>query len=344
MPKKVKEHFSKSLDMRKLDRSVSWRLSAASRRKKDARRFAQKTLRADCPICGKHRALPLAVIYGFKYVTCPQCTHVYVQNIPTAGRLKAFYENTMKRVAMRPSEDLTQKKMYMTRVNDISLPKVDYITKGLGQKGLWVDIGCGSGELLYAAQKRGWKTIGYEIDPQEIHLARDIFGLDVRRGYLDEKNAAKMLKEADVISLFSVLEHVAAPGKILDLVRHYAKKSAALILELPHHPSVSAYVNMAFPRTVSRHMVPPNHLGLFTDESVKRLLSQNGFTATHIWYYGQDFYELIGTIAALAEFEDKNFTQRLLDETQQFQKIIDQNKLCDEMIVIAKRKGKSHAE
>jgi 2-polyprenyl-3-methyl-5-hydroxy-6-metoxy-1,4-benzoquinol methylase len=340
MPAKVNERFSKTMDMRKLNRSVAWRLSAASRRKQDALRFSRDTQHTGCPVCGKDKPNPLAVIYGFRYVTCSNCSHVYVQNVPSLEKIKSFYENTLAQVAMRPSEDLTHKQVYLTRVKDISLPKVDHITTCLGKKGLWVDIGCGSGELIYAAKKRGWKTIGYEIDPQEIRFAKDVFGLDVRKGYLDEANAAEMLKEADVVSFFSVLEHVPAPTKLLDLVSKYGKKDVALVLELPHHPSVSAYVNMAFPQTVARHMLPPNHLSLFTEKSVKTFLKQSGFAPTDIWYYGQDFYELIGTIAAMAGFKDDAVTKQLLDKTGEFQSILDQNKLCDEIIVVAKRKGK----
>ncbi|MCB9770994.1 MAG: class I SAM-dependent methyltransferase [Candidatus Omnitrophica bacterium] len=338
MSARIQERFSKSMDMRKLNRSVSWRLSASSRRKEDAERFCRETVRAVCPVCAKDKSTPQAIIYGFQYVICKSCTHVYVRNVPPLDRLKAFYENTLAKVAMRPSEDLTQKKLYFTRVKDISLPKIDYVTKSLGKKGVWVDIGCGSGELLYAAKKRGWKTLGYEIDPQEITLAKDVFGLDVRRGYLDEDNAATMLKDADVVSFFSVLEHVPAPSKLLNLVKKYGKKNVAVVLELPRHPSVSAFVNMAFPKAVARHMLPPNHLSLFTDQSVKTFLSKSSFAPSHIWYYGQDFYELIGTVASMAGYKDEKTLNALLDQFNDVQNIFDKSKLCDEFIVIAKRK------
>ncbi len=337
MTTKVSEKFSKPMDMRKLNRSVEWRLSAASRRADDAKRFSQKTVPAVCPVCAKNENTPLVTIYDFAYVTCKNCTHVYVKNVPSKESLKAFYEKKLAGVSMRPSEDLVQKDLYVTRVKDISIPKVKHITQSLKKKGTWVDIGCGSGELLYAAKKLGWKTIGYEIDPDERHLAKDIFGLDVRSGYLEKSNAAEILQEANVISFFSVLEHVPQPSELLALVNQFAKKDAALVLELPHHPSLSAWTNMAFPDTVARHMLPPNHLSLFTDESVKYLLEKNGFEITHIWYYGQDFYELIGTVAALSPMKERDILNKLLDATGEFQKIIDKNKLSDEMIVIARR-------
>ncbi len=337
MARKVIEKFSKDMDMRRLNRSVDWRVSAATRRAEDARRFSQKTCAVSCPACGADHSAPLSQIHGFDYVTCGACTHVYVKNVPDRESLKAFYENQMQGVAMRPSEDLTQKNLYLTRVRDISLPKVEHVTRCLGKKGVWVDIGCGSGELLYAARKRGWKTVGYEIDPQEIHLAKNVFGLDVRRGYLDEQHAGEMLEKADVVSFFSVLEHVPAPSDLLALVRKHAKKTAAVVLELPHHPSLSALTNMAFPGMVARHMLPPNHLSLFTERSVNTLLSQNGFAPAHIWYYGQDFYELIGTVSAIARYKDERTLNQLLDAMGEFQKTIDRLKLSDEMIVIAKR-------
>ncbi|MDP2652773.1 MAG: class I SAM-dependent methyltransferase [Candidatus Omnitrophota bacterium] len=337
LSRKVIERFSKPMDMRKLNRSTDWRVSAATRRAQDARRFSAETVEVPCPVCKSLPHRPLAEVYGFRYVTCDTCTHVYVKNVPVPERLKAFYEGALEGVAMRPSEDLVQKDLYLTRVKDISIPKVEYVTKCLGKKGRWVDIGCGSGELLYAARKRGWETTGYEIDPDEIYVAKDVFKLDVRRGYLDRANAAKMLEGASVVSFFSVLEHVADPVALVRLAGEFAPKNAALVLELPHHPSVSALTNMAFPNLVARHMLPPNHLSLFTDASVRHMLRQAGFSPSHVWYYGQDFYELIGTVSALAGFRDEEALNKLLDAAGEFQKTIDARKLSDEVIVIARR-------
>jgi len=335
---KINERFSKPMDMRILNRSLIWRISAANRRAQDSRRFSTKTQEIACPVCVTNNAEELAEISGFQYVSCSNCTHVYVKNIPPSAQLKAFYENQLEGVAMRPGEDIVQKELFLTRVKEISIPKVEYITKCIGHTGRWVDIGCGAGDLLYAARNLGWETTGYEIDPDEIHIAKDIFKLDIRNEYVKKDNATAVFKGAKVVSFFSVLEHLIDPCEILSLVSQYADKNVHIVLELPRHPSISAFTNMAFPDLVARHMLPPNHLSIFTDDSLKYMLMKTGFELTHIWYYGQDFYELIGTVAALAKYKDETVLNRMLDASGKFQKIIDQLKLNDEFIVIAKKK------
>ncbi|MBI5045193.1 MAG: class I SAM-dependent methyltransferase [Candidatus Levybacteria bacterium] len=337
MSSKPIERFSKTLDLRKLNRDVQWRKNAALRRESDARRFARQTEIVGCPVCSATTHDMLSNIHGFSYVTCRECTHVYVTNPPLEQALEDFYRNQTSEVNMRPSEDLLQRDLYLTRVEDIATPKVQYITESLGKKSKWVDIGCGIGEILLIAQRMGWQATGIEIDPQEIAIARG-FGLTIVEAIIDSANCNELLSDADVISLFSVLEHVRHPRKLLEVIAKAAKPDAALVLELPHHPSISAFSNMAFPGMIARHMLPPNHLMLFTDRSLVALLTSVGFEPSCIWYFGQDFYELIGTILANTQIGDAAMVHQVMDSIPSVQEALDRAKLCDEFLIIAKRK------
>ncbi len=334
---KIIEKYSKSINLKKLKRSSAWRLESIEKRSKDAQIFSKNTINVNCPVCGESGFESLVCIYGFEYVACLSCTHVYIKNPPNNESLLNYYENNIKEISLRPSRDLVQKDLYKIRVNEIAKPKVSFVTDVLGKFGKWVDIGCGSGEVLYAAKNLGWDTLGFEIDPDEIFLAKQ-FGLNVKNIKINEQNGAGFLSEADVISLISVLEHVANPKNILSVVSKFAKKDVCLVLELPHHPSLSAFSNIMFPDLIARHMLPPNHLSIFTEKSVKKFLYEFGFEPTHIWYYGQDISELMETIFLNNKLnKQSSLLSDILKLLPSLQKKIDEQKMCDEFLIITRR-------
>jgi len=226
---------------------------------------------------------------------------------------------------------------YKKRIETIGLPKIDFINCYLPiKKGKWLDIGCGAGEMVYAATLRGWEAWGLESDPKEVAFARKQ-NIPVIQEYLDPKNVSEYVTDCDVISLINILEHINDPFVFLNMISKNMKDNAFIIIEIPRHPSLSSFVNLAFPSIASRHIYPPEHLHIFSEKSIEIVLEKCSMSAEVIWLFGQDFSDFILCAAQNASI-DNNLLYHILSKSNLIQKEIDNMSLCDTMILICRKK------
>lgn len=102
--------------------------------------------------------------------------------------------------------------------------------------GAWLDVGCGSGELLEAAVARGWRAVGAEplADAAELARAR---GMDVRTARLEESGWPE--REWDVVSAFHVLEHLPDAPSFLRLLARWARPGGLVVVESPNWDAIA---------------------------------------------------------------------------------------------------------
>ena len=289
-----------------------------------------------CPVCGGTKSKMLAEIYDFIYVECSDCTLVYISNPPTNSEIQNLYNTPF--YSGLENDLYGDPEVSDYRVTNIAIPKVVFVEERLDRKGAWLDIGCGTGEILAAAQPRGWRVAGIETNVQTAEIGRARFGVPISTEFITETESSRLVGDFDVISLFGVLEHFYDPDAVVKILGDHMKAGAALVIEVPHYPSISCFSQMAFPGLVDRMMAPPMHLMIFSLEALTKLLQRYGLTIKHVWFYGQDFYEWVTTLMeAHPEALDKTIFERFLTLSGDCQKVIDQNHLSDEMLVIARK-------
>ncbi len=85
--------------------------------------------------------------------------------------------------------------------------------KRLGRKGDFLDIGCGRGELIWAARESQWNYQG--IDPSEefIDFGREHLGIEGKVGTLDNVEFAE--ESFDAIAMGGIIEHLYEPREVL---------------------------------------------------------------------------------------------------------------------------------
>jgi SAM-dependent methyltransferase len=102
-------------------------------------------------------------------------------------------------------------------------------------RGRFLDVGCGSGEVLAVAQRRGWEVAGAEPVQQSAEIAqgRD---LDVRAALIQDTDLPE--RTFDVVAAFHVLEHIPDGVDFLRLVSRWAKPGGLVAVEVPNWGSI----------------------------------------------------------------------------------------------------------
>jgi len=332
----IKIKYSKPFDYSKIDRGVEWRIETIKHRKKDSQYLSNlNTQSFACPVCSKIAKNNIIRIYGFNYVQCSGCTHVYIDKIPSLETIIAYYREKNNVLQKSPGDDLINTDDFYSRVDNICIPKIEYVLEAIDKPNpKWVDIGCGVGDLVSAANKLGCDAIGYDVDEREIKHGQK-FGSNIFLSEINNQNAKSFVGDADVVSLISVLEHIPNSMELLEIISKNTKPNVKIVLEVPRYESISTFVNICFPDLVSRHMLPPNHIMLFTEKSFNRLIKNAGLNKRAVWYYGMDINELFGTILSKKHNVPIYYLNKMILLFNDMQSLLDRNKFCDEMLVIA---------
>lgn len=334
--KGVPRRRGKPIDFKQLKRTVGWLKQIAG----EQERLSEKLLDCReyltaCPICGCEECKPFADIYKYPYAECEKCGHIFSQMPPNNQAVAALYANESdKHSAQR--QIYIDAETFKKRIEQIARPKVDYCSSIIPADGLWVDLGCGTGELLMAAAQKGWQVKGIETDPAEVEFGRNQ-GLDIIQSDVSSLKSEE-LRNAKVLSLLNLLEHMREPAGILAKLVNALPAEAYVVIEVPRHPSLSSFVNLAFPHLAYRHIYAPDHLHAFTEKSMEIMLDNAGLNTVALWEFGQDFQHLISTATANARLPESEFLNKVVDLSATFQQCIDDMGFSDVLFVIASKK------
>lgn len=332
--------YGKNVDMRNVNRNIS----KIKHMIKDVKESSINNLvefdlneQYKCRICHHIEYNFFMNIYGYQYCECNRCKSIFLANIPDTKKLYQGIPNI-------PIDLYIDKDLFEKRVEMIAEPKIEFIlnvAKKIGVKiEQWVDIGCGTGEILYVLNKRGYSTIGIESDLREVDFARRENDLNVIEGFVDyvkeEQEINNAIESSSVISLFNVLEHIDKPDEFINYIYRHMPINSLLVFEVPKHPSLASFANLTSNTNIYRHIVPPIHLQVFSDEGVNSLL-KNKFELIATWGFGQGFFDILTNAVIISNIENLELYNNLLDASNNIQKVIDENNFSDQMIFIAQK-------
>lgn len=141
-----------------------------------------------------------------------------------------------------------------------------------------------------------------------------------------------------MVSLFNILEHAPNPAELLAVCAQGLRPGAKVALEVPRHPSLSSFVVNCFSELAARHVYPPDHLHVFSENSLGLILEQAGLEPLSVWLFGQDISEALTSLAA-HKGEDAGIPAYLAEKMSDLQKAVDQLGLGDIMLVVAEKRG-----
>jgi SAM-dependent methyltransferase len=202
---------------------------------------------ARCGLCDADDSRPYAVSVDYEYgtcrnewhfVECAACGTIYLNPRPAPEALPVIYppnyysynyDQQINRVA-RAAKTWLDRRTLSWLMAQLNVPLQAYC-----------DVGCGNGRYLHAIAARGIprnRIYGTELDGEVVRrLVAE--GFRVERSTLEE---ARDLPEGGIqlMTMFSVLEHVAEPWRLLQKVRTILAPGGLLVAEVPNPRSLNA--------------------------------------------------------------------------------------------------------
>lgn len=167
------------------------------------------------------------------------------------------------------------------KINDHCLKSWEFLEKHADGPASIMDIGCGSGAILYLARAAGWQVRGMELTEKAAKDIAEDTGIDVIvANFLEYDNQDKELY--DVVVLRHVLEHLPDSILAMNQIDALLKENGLALLEFPNTASVSYKLKRLLKnRGLRNKKYPPEwrpgHTNEFCRSAFEYLLQQTGF-------------------------------------------------------------------
>jgi cyclopropane fatty-acyl-phospholipid synthase-like methyltransferase len=244
---------------------------------------------ANCPVCRSARTSHAFSAPDAPILRCADCNFLFLYPQPSDEVLRRIYtenyflgatdEQLRARVA---AEKTTTAELYL-----------DQLARHGIRVGRLLEVGCGDGYLLAAAERRGFEVMGVEYSEHAARRARAALARgQVLVGELSDLNLPA--EAFDVCVLADVIEHVRDPRSFLATVRDCLKPGGGLLVATPSTDSWSARLMR------SRWMeFKTEHMSYFSRCTMEMLLSQTGFHSSQFF----PGYKIISLRSVQAHFE-----------------------------------------
>lgn len=223
-------------------------------------------MRNACMACGRGALEQLSGPPSrWSYWRCADCEHVGLLPPPSSRELHEHYNGAY---AVDLAAHLAAAPASAEAVNEIlaGMPP-----------GRMLEIGCSYGGVLRIFGSWGWHVTGVEIDERAAQWARRETGLEVHAGTLDDVCDA-LTPPYDVVACYHVLEHVPEPREFLRQVHEILRPGGLLVIRTPNASSAMARLVKGW----WEWCAAPEHVHLFSPESIALVLGQSGFDLTRL--------------------------------------------------------------
>lgn len=242
-----------------------------------------------CNLCEKNSFKKIYQKNNYSLWKCNNCSLVFVHPQPTNKELQKAYSyesGYFEGVDFKENElDAKFKKIFD------------------GKKGNFLDVGCGTGRIVYTAKKCGWNAKGIDLNKDAVNIARKKH-LDIIYSNIDDFKGKK--NYYDVINMGQIIEHVKNPEKTIRKVYTLLKHNGILTISTPNinsfFPKYSFWVSKIFHIPWS-HPSPPYHLFEFSDKNFPQFLEREGFKINNLRYHSASLFYWVGNTGLFKDFK-----------------------------------------
>jgi 2-polyprenyl-3-methyl-5-hydroxy-6-metoxy-1,4-benzoquinol methylase len=227
----------------------------------------------NCPICHSSSTDYIFNLPEAQVARCTDCNFLFLHPQPSDEVLRRIYTDTYFLGA-------TDERM-RARVADLKTATAEIYLDQLARQGVrggrLLEVGCGDGYLLAAAERRGYEVVGVEYSAHAAQRARA--GLSRGQVLVGELSQVELPSEAfDVCILADVIEHVRNPRSFLATVSERLKPGGFILIATPTTDSWSF-------RLMRRQWMEfkTEHMCYFNRRTLESLLSQTGFQSSRFF-------------------------------------------------------------
>jgi SAM-dependent methyltransferase len=170
-----------------------------------------------CPMCGPQAAQTLRYDFApYRVVSCSNCGLVFLSPRLTEDAILKLYSDQEYYVSEVSGQGYDE---YLeVRPNWIKTfsKRLDQILK-YQKPGKVLDIGCGPGFFLEAAQAKGYDVYGLDPSDYIVKVAGEKFGDRIQKGLIESANYPD--SHFDLVAAFDTFEHVYHPLEWLEATR-----------------------------------------------------------------------------------------------------------------------------
>ncbi len=237
----------------------------------------------NCPLCGNENSKLLYKRPLWVILQCKSCKLVRVQTNPnnhseiqSAGFAdEALGDRYMQEVFIKNQKFwLDYWHCQIERLEPFILTKHPRL----------LDIGCAMGHFMLAAREEGWDTVGVELSTKQASFARTNFNLEVFGTMIEDANFPA--HSFDVITLWSVIEHVHDPKAVMTIVNKLIKPEGVVVVKTPNQDSlITLLAHWSYFFSAGRYFLPvysDDHLYRFSEETLRRLFEVTNFKVIRI--------------------------------------------------------------
>ena len=216
-----------------------------------------------CPACDGGRWASLPPKKGFQLYRCPDCRLIRVAGTwPRLDRERSLHPDYRAYLDRWLSERESSGPGYSAN------RRLDLIERWVSP-GQLLDVGCGVGDLLAAANARGWDATGIEPYGPAAHVAQER-GLRVEQRAWEEVVLPQ--ERLAAVVFFASLEHLAAPLSALRVTAAALRPGGVVAITTPDADSwLARLMGRSWP-----NLFPLEHRFCFTRGSLQLLIRRAG--------------------------------------------------------------------
>lgn len=190
---------------------------------------------------------------------------------PSSDELGSYYESE-DYISHTDSSRSWFEKIYQFIKKTAIQQKLKLVLAQQKNKGILLDIGCGTGDFLAAVKSSGWQVKGYEPNEKARKIALQK-GVELTYSTEDLKD-----NSVDVITMWHVLEHVPDVKAQITELKRLVKPGGTIIIAVPNYKSFDAhhYQNYWAAYDV------PRHLWHFSKKSIQSLFAAQGLELVQV--------------------------------------------------------------
>jgi 2-polyprenyl-3-methyl-5-hydroxy-6-metoxy-1,4-benzoquinol methylase len=224
-----------------------------------------------CLFCKHHNAQQVITENAYHGNQCMSCNLIYISPRPRADEVIDLYGHDQ---AYLPAEAHIKGSFLKRLYARHTLSRIKKWIK----KGALLEIGSGAGYFLDEASKAGFEPYGIELNKQQAHFITNSLHLPCQTTPLSQHSFGTQM--FDVIYHCDVISHFHDPLAEFRTMYRKLKPGGYLVFETGNIGDIDKKYYTLF-----HAFQYPDHLFFFTENNIKTILEQTGFTVQTIHRY-----------------------------------------------------------